>query len=1115
MHLDDEIQSIRRELKGVERNVAHLALRLDEAEARQRGREAESAQPKTPEALSPAATPVTPPPLPPKPAAPKSAVPPATSQPVVPTFTATPKKASAPPATAAKAAPKPKKPRRFGPPEDMTFEMALGSYWAPRIGMLLVAIGVVWGFTYAAQQFKDAAWMPYARVGLGYALSGSLLAIGYWLEKKYTNYARILMGGGLGLIYFVTFATWYIPATRIAPSQEFTLGALGLLVLGWGALAQWRKSHPIALTMTLLGHFTVALSTLSLELPSRTAVGGLLVLGIGSAWFLVRNGWYLVAMSAMLGSYLNQLFWLSRSPGSDLPADFVVGMAVLIVYLLTFAVAEFITPPNRRTVPPRIRNLFVGLNTTGFVLLSLGLVRSFSFAEPREHLLYFCTALFTFVMGFAYLQRDGKDRVAAMYFTKTSVLVTVGLATWLDGTTLTLSLALESLVLLITARYRREHTGRLLALGTSVITFAHAFYAFQVADFPAWGDAGFAGEVAVAAAVVVIFGLLTEYYRVTPWHSFSAMSFPNGRLLTALCQLVEMHQPGREGGPRRSRQIVAHALAFLGVMLFTGYCGVLFSPDGTLLCLGVAALVVVSLGLRLASAPFLSAGILLALFDGGVFLANLRGDNALSNTNLLLGGAAPMLLLSEALGKFLPRRLKAYARQDGIQGAWARNHQLVAMAYSGLAAAMMILIAVERFPVEQAMFVGGLLGLGATVYAAALASPCIGLFGMAMAVYGGIQGVEASTTFEQPWFAVTGLLCVAFAASATESRWWGNRPGLNIHRLLPTPYLLYGSVAWGGLWLTAAFYSYPVRPVAFMALAVAFGLAVPWLHRRATTVFGTLLSIAAFVAWVSNVTPAPPGPWFHGTFALILAGALGGDRLFAQFKPFARPIPGAVLLAVAWLASFHFNKELSASAWYFTGLAALSLAFLGYGALFRTRTAVVLSLISAAFATVPLLAMPLNSTVTTAAICGAFGAVIIYWLGAERGTTIVLERTGFQLVPGHRPILNAVLTGLPTLLGIVWFTRIEAIHDFYLTISWTVWALALFVWALTTKQPWFRYAALCTIGLAIGRAFLVDVWQLEGLYRVGAMIFLGLALLGVAFGYTRWRATQEAGGDDS
>lgn len=65
--------------------------------------------------------------------------------------------------------------------------------------------------------------------------------------------------------------------------------------------------------MTLLGHFTVALSTLSLDTPSRAAVGGLLVPVIGSAFFLIRNGWY-SAIKERHDGVTNQFFWLAQAP---------------------------------------------------------------------------------------------------------------------------------------------------------------------------------------------------------------------------------------------------------------------------------------------------------------------------------------------------------------------------------------------------------------------------------------------------------------------------------------------------------------------------------------------------------------------------------------------------------------------------------------------------------------------------------------------------------------------------------------------------------------------------------------------------------------------------------
>ena len=1127
MELREEIQVIRRELRGVERNVAQLTLRLDVVEARQQSKArnlpSQGAESPTDLEIAEKIAPVEPPTAkvvmpPPLPAAPlESKKPAAKTDPATQERIAQVEKAFVPDAKPVPkgAPPKIKKSRRFGPPEGMSFEMALGSYWAPRLGMLLVAIGTVWGFTYVAQQFHDAVWMPYARVGLGYALALGLLGVGRTLESKYTNYARILMGGGLGLLYFVTFATWYIPATRIAPSQEFTLGLLGLLVLGWGALAQWRKSQPIALTMTLLGHFTVALSTLSLESPSRAAVGGLLVLGIGSAFFLIRNGWYLVAYSAMVGSYLNQFFWLSRSPGSELPADFTVGMLILVAYLVTYAVAEFLTPPEGRTVAPRVRTLFVGLNTTGFVVLSLGLVQAFPFARPYDHLLYFGTALFTLGFGVLYTLRDKTDRVGVTYFTKTSVLIAIGLATWLDGTTLTLSLALESLVLIMTARYRREHSGRILGLGAAILALLHGGFVWADGMLPAWGAAGFGGEAAIAVSIVVIFGVLTEAYRVTPWHTFPAPGFPKMPALNTWCRVMEMLPEGEGATPQPSRMTCSHLLSLMGTALAVGYVHalvpVLYQPT----TLFVMALGAIGVALWRASAPLLTTTPFLVAVGAFWWL----GLDAVTTTwlngswRVFCLSALPLLAVSELMRHFVPTRLATFARHDDIQGSWQRNALLLAHGMA-LTAGVVFGVYLQRFgSTDTVVMYTGVLALLATAYAAGVGAANVGLFTMAILVISMPSAMVYDHAYFNFWQSAAGIVLMALAAAGCESRVLGSRPGLAFQRLLPAPYVLYGVVTWWAFWFLVT--QSPVRVALLLLMVVAVGQAAltRWFHKGSLAVYGTLMCTATLYYWLQADSTIQAHSAWSMTFGVLVMGALIMERIFDWTKPFAKAVPGAVLLVVAWVACYHFNDVIGDGAQRTVGLVLMAFGFLAYGGIFRRGTAVALSLVTAALATGPLFFGAYDgATVSTVAV--AFGSVMAYWLVAERGATLVLKRTGLELLPGHAPVLTGVLTALPALLGIVGLSNVDAIHDFYLTISWTVWALVLFAWALFTHQSWFRYVALGTIGLAISRAFLVDVWQLSGGYRVAAMIFLGLALLGVAFGYTRWRASQETGEGD-
>ena len=101
--------------------------------------------------------------------------------------------------------------KNLGPNDpDMSWEMALGTYWLPRFGALAVSVVIVFLLTLALQR-----WGPPIRVGLGYLVSVTFLVAGWRFDRKYPGYARVLFAAGFALTYFVTFATYYVPFARL------------------------------------------------------------------------------------------------------------------------------------------------------------------------------------------------------------------------------------------------------------------------------------------------------------------------------------------------------------------------------------------------------------------------------------------------------------------------------------------------------------------------------------------------------------------------------------------------------------------------------------------------------------------------------------------------------------------------------------------------------------------------------------------------------------------------------------------------------------------------------------------------------------------------------------
>ncbi|MCC6145464.1 MAG: DUF2339 domain-containing protein, partial [Candidatus Hydrogenedentes bacterium] len=469
----------------------------------------------------------------------------------------------------------------------------------------------------------------------------------------------------------------------------------------------------------------------------------------------------------------------------------------------------------------------------------------------------------------------------------------------------------------------------------------------------------------------------------------------------------------------------------------------------------------------------------------------------------------------------LPKRFEHFDRDAGIQGAWKRNSALTA-----LLAAMGAFLAIAAFLQERteppnAFLAAGAIALAATGYAAATGAANLGFLGMCMTLFTVCLSPHVVQLRPAGILALFGAVMAGLAATASEARWWGaSRPGLAFQRLLPMPYLLYGAAAWNTIWVIDTLAPLYALPTLLAVAAAVFGLGVLVLHARAMASLSVAIMGVALFAWHVNSEATGTPAWHVGGFTLV-ALALVGDRFLTRRNPFPRPWPARALLCLAWLACLGWNDRMLEHGWHYSGLALIAGALLGYTALFRTRTAGALALITGLFATMPLIVDPVPG-MTLGATWAAYGSLIAFWLAAERGVTIALQRTKVELLPGHATTFTVLLAGTPTLLGVLCLSRIDAIQNFYLTMAWTAWGLAIFCWALATRQPWFRYMGLAVFALTLSRVFLLDVWRLEGLYRIGAVLFLGMALLSVAFGYTRWRASQagaaakeETGGENS
>jgi hypothetical protein len=100
---------------------------------------------------------------------------------------------------------------------------------------------------------------------------------------------------------------------------------------------------------------------------------------------------------------------------------------------------------------------------------------------------------------------------------------------------------------------------------------------------------------------------------------------------------------------------------------------------------------------------------------------------------------------------------------------------------------------------------------------------------------------------------------------------------------------------------------------------------------------------------------------------------------------------------------------------------------------------------------------------------------------------------------------NAIIVagGLSLWIFISRWVMLES-GGFYLTVSWSLLALALFSLGLALGERVYRWVGLGILGCAAGRIMAVDIWKLEVIYRVASFAALGVVLLLLGFLYNKY-----------
>ncbi|OQP56205.1 DUF2339 domain-containing protein [Niastella populi] len=411
-----------------------------------------------------------------------------------------PTRFAAPPTPVAKQATRPATASRTS----SSFEEFVGKNVASKVGILVTIIGIFIGAKYAIDHDLVS---PLVRVINGYVCGAALIGVAIWLKKKYEAYSSVLMGGGLAVLYFITFIA-YSYYHMMPPGAAFGM----MLVFTAGTVyAALLYDRVIIAHLALIGAY--AIPFLLSDNSGRYAVffGYIAIINTGILVVSLRKYWKSLYYTAFALTWIIYISWFVFSFNyyqHKFIAWSYLGSYFLIFYI-TFLAYKIIKKEQYG-----LHDVFV-LLSNAFIFYLLG----FKLAdhEPANY-----AGLFTIINAAIHLtvsqvirRLQLADR--SLYYLLLGLVIvfcTIAVPVQLDGNWVTLLWTAEAVLVFWIGRTRQAPAYEKLSVGLSLLSFLSLVHDwFNHADRFTFPESGrvhpfinivFASGLLIAAAYAAI-----------------------------------------------------------------------------------------------------------------------------------------------------------------------------------------------------------------------------------------------------------------------------------------------------------------------------------------------------------------------------------------------------------------------------------------------------------------------------------------------------------------------------------------------------------------------------------------------------------------------------------
>lgn len=248
-----------------------------------------------------------------------------------------------------------------------TLEFQIGQFWFAKVGIVILAVGIVFLLTFPYQNLP--AVLPSL---FGYVLTAGIFILAHIWRNSYSLISRYLVGAGLILLFFTTLRLHFFSTSPVLTSRSVELVLLSLVVAFNLVVSAKRGSVYLAGLSLTMGYITAIVSDQSYSLFSICLLMALL-----TVYFKLKFHWHKLLIFGIILTFFTHFVWFLNNPFLGNTLELVStpqsNLLFVLAYMVIFASGNYLR--DRKAAEDNVLIISTFLNSFGgygvFLLLTI------------------------------------------------------------------------------------------------------------------------------------------------------------------------------------------------------------------------------------------------------------------------------------------------------------------------------------------------------------------------------------------------------------------------------------------------------------------------------------------------------------------------------------------------------------------------------------------------------------------------------------------------------------------------------------------------------------------------------------------------------------------------